>query len=247
MTLLIILNIWLMCRLAFIEHETPLPNRLLIGVILIVVLAGGLLSFSWGMLGVVSLLVLSLMASERWLPEVHLNLWRLLMVLLVLLALGLARPHFPTDAWIPGLLDMDRVAVGRIVTALWVLMGLLLLANEVNLLIRALFHHFQLEPTQAAEQNAADATEEASAEKRIDQREYNAGRIIGILERWLMYSVIVVSHNYNVIAFILAAKGFARFRQLEERAFAEYVLIGTLASTLFTVAVSEGILFLKSL
>lgn len=247
MTLLIILNIWLMGRLAFIEHEAPLPNRLLIGVILIVVLAGGLLSFSWGMLSIVSLLVLSLMASERWLPAVHLNLWRLLMVLVVLLALGLARPYFPADAWIPGLLNMNRVVFGRVETALWVLMGLLLLANEVNLLIRALFHHFQLEPTQAVEQESADTAQEANSEKQIDQREYNAGRIIGILERWLMYSVIVVSQNYNVIAFILAAKGFARFRQLEERAFAEYVLIGTLASTLFTVVVSEIIIFLSRL
>lgn len=33
----------------------------------------------------------------------------------------------------------------------------------------------------------------------------------------------------------LAAKGFARFRELDQIEFAEYVLIGTLASTLFTI------------
>lgn len=76
----------------------------------------------------------------------------------------------------------------------------------------------------------------------LDQREYNAGRVIGILERWLMYSVIVTSQNYNVIAIIIAAKGIARFRELDRREFAEYVLIGTLASTLLTIVVGEAVI-----
>ena len=54
-----------------------------------------------------------------------------------------------------------------------------------------------------------------------------------------MYSVLLVSQNFNVIALIIAAKGFARFRQMEERAFAEYVLIGTLASMLLTILVAQ--------
>ncbi|MBA3979023.1 MAG: hypothetical protein C0462_00310 [Alcanivorax sp.] len=66
--------------------------------------------------------------------------------------------------------------------------------------------------------------------------------MIGLMERWLMYAVLVAAQNYNVIAFVLAAKGFARFRQMDQRAFAEYVLIGTLASTLFTVLISLLIL-----
>ncbi|MBK81962.1 MAG: hypothetical protein CMQ43_13725 [Gammaproteobacteria bacterium] len=64
---------------------------------------------------------------------------------------------------------------------------------------------------------------------------------MGILERWLMYSVLVVSDEYAVIAVVVAAKGFARFRQLDQREFAEYVLIGTLASTLFTIWVARAI------
>ncbi|MEX2365403.1 MAG: hypothetical protein WD601_02270 [Pseudohongiellaceae bacterium] len=64
----------------------------------------------------------------------------------------------------------------------------------------------------------------------MDDRENNAGRVIGMLERWLIYLVLVVAQTFNVIALILAAKGIARFQQLEEREFAEYVLIGTLAS-----------------
>lgn len=75
----------------------------------------------------------------------------------------------------------------------------------------------------------------------LDERAYNAGRVIGILERWLMYSVLVVSDEYAVNALVVAAKGFARFRQLDQREFAEYVLIGTLASTLLTIWVARGI------
>ena len=54
----------------------------------------------------------------------------------------------------------------------------------------------------------------------------------------------LVQQNYNVIALILAAKGIARFRQLEEREFEEYVLIGTLASILLTVMIGQAILYL---
>ncbi|PAV25505.1 hypothetical protein CF392_10725 [Tamilnaduibacter salinus] len=79
--------------------------------------------------------------------------------------------------------------------------------------------------------------------RTVDDREYNAGRVIGMLERWLIYLVVVFAQNYNVIALILAAKGFARFRQLEEREFAEYVLIGTLASILLTIVIGQGILY----
>jgi len=40
----------------------------------------------------------------------------------------------------------------------------------------------------------------------VDDREYNAGRVIGMLERWLIYLVVILAQNYNVIALILAAK-----------------------------------------
>jgi hypothetical protein len=42
-----------------------------------------------------------------------------------------------------------------------------------------------------------------------------------------------------VIAIVIAAKGIVRFRELDRREFAEYVLIGTLASTLLTIMIGE--------
>ena len=40
----------------------------------------------------------------------------------------------------------------------------------------------------------------------------------------------MLSGNIGAIGFVLAAKGITRFRQLDDRDFAEYVLIGTLLS-----------------
>ena len=104
--------------------------------------------------------------------------------------------------------------------------GALLLTNEVNLLIRHGFRLLGLEPKVADDADPLAPT---------DQREYNAGRTIGILERWLIYAALLGGADFAVIAFIVAAKGFARFKQLDRRAFAEYILVGTLASTLAAV------------
>ncbi|OZG71199.1 hypothetical protein BTA51_22350 [Hahella sp. CCB-MM4] len=71
-----------------------------------------------------------------------------------------------------------------------------------------------------------------------DDQEYNAGRIIGILERWIIMVVILVTNQLSVVAFIMAAKSFARFKQLDEKVFAEYVLVGTLLSTFLTLVVA---------
>lgn len=55
------------------------------------------------------------------------------------------------------------------------------------------------------------------------------GRVIGIMERGIVF-VLVLTNNLSALGLVLAAKGFARFRQLDDRDFAEYVLIGTLLS-----------------
>lgn len=115
-------------------------------------------------------------------------------------------------------------------TAQWtafnaILFGALLLSNEVNLLIRHGFHRMRLEP------KSSDTSD-------TDTTEYNAGRVIGMLERYLMYTVLLAANSYNAIGFIVAVKGIARFKQMDERHFAEYVLVGTLASTLAAIAVA---------
>lgn len=55
------------------------------------------------------------------------------------------------------------------------------------------------------------------------------GVLIGYLER-LLIIVLVLIDAVPGIAFIVAAKSIARFKQLDDRDFAEYFLLGTLAS-----------------
>ena len=81
--------------------------------------------------------------------------------------------------------------------------------------------------------------EVAAAPKSISAEEPGAGKIIGNLERFLILTLVILE-EYTAIAFVLTAKSVARFRELEERGFAEYYLIGTLTSTL--VAIIVGLL-----
>jgi hypothetical protein len=122
---------------------------------------------------------------------------------------------------------------------LGVLFGLLVLTNEINLFIRMVFHHFGMEPAR----DAAPASTDASTHG-IDRHEYNTGRVIGILERWLMYLVMLSTNDLGAIAFIVAAKGLARMKQLDDKVFAEYMLIGTLLSMLSAALMGSWVLML---
>jgi hypothetical protein len=98
------------------------------------------------------------------------------------------------------------------------LTGLLLAGNEANLAIRAVFDLLDLKPRSLP-----------AGQGVIDVGEFNRGRVIGLLERVLLYWFILQG-QFGAIGFILAAKAFTRFKALDDRPFAEYVLIGTLMS-----------------
>lgn len=115
--------------------------------------------------------------------------------------------------------------------------GLLFLMNETNLMVRLVFEAFGFSPLQASAAShpttpTGFSTARVTAPAVKD--EYQAGRIIGILERIFVYYA-VLQGVYAIIGFITAAKAFARFKELEKRAFAEYVLIGTLISVLMAL------------
>jgi hypothetical protein len=64
------------------------------------------------------------------------------------------------------------------------------------------------------------------------------GAAIGVLERLLIVTFILVGAE-SAIGLVVAAKTIARFRQLDDRDFAEYYLLGTLASV--SVAIVTGL------
>ena len=66
----------------------------------------------------------------------------------------------------------------------------------------------------------------------------NVGAVVGILER-LLVVILVFDHAELAIGLVVAAKTLARFKQLDERPFAEKYLVGTLASV--TIAVASAI------
>lgn len=61
-----------------------------------------------------------------------------------------------------------------------------------------------------------------------------AGSTIGALERWLTL-VLTLAGQYAAIAIVFAAKSIARFDELKRRPWAEYYLVGSLASVLSAV------------
>lgn len=74
-----------------------------------------------------------------------------------------------------------------------------------------------------------------------------AGSIIGNLERGLAYLFILSGQPQN-IGFLLAAKSVLRFSSAkEDRGISEYVIIGTLLSFGWAIAVSMGVLALRDL
>jgi hypothetical protein len=109
------------------------------------------------------------------------------------------------------------------------LLGALLVMNEVNLALRIQLKWLKLGP-----ENAASG---GTTSKAARSPEYMHGKVIGILERILIY-VAVLSNQVAAIGLVLAAKGFVRFKEMDDRRFAEYVLIGTLLSALTAILVA---------
>ena len=67
----------------------------------------------------------------------------------------------------------------------------------------------------------------------------NGGRLIGWLERFLFFAFLLQA-QYAAVGFVLAAKGVARYGEIKEakdQKVAEYVLIGTMISLAWTIAV----------
>jgi len=60
------------------------------------------------------------------------------------------------------------------------------------------------------------------------------GRAIGVLERAMALTLVLLG-QYGALGLVVAAKSLARFKNLEDREFAEYFLVGTLASLMLAL------------
>lgn len=86
--------------------------------------------------------------------------------------------------------------------------------------------------------------ENMSVQLEMDHKSLpNAGKYIGILERFFVLAFIILGH-WEAIGLLIAAKSVFRFNDLKEsnsRKLTEYILIGTLLS--FGIAILTGIVY----
>ncbi|MCY1691100.1 DUF3307 domain-containing protein [Exiguobacterium sp. SL14] len=107
----------------------------------------------------------------------------------------------------------------------------LMLAPFAPRLIEA---HFERKVTRKEQLDGVSrtVTHEVEDSARSYTTELNGiGRYIGLVERAII-TLLVVTNATGAIGFIIALKALARFKQFEDRRFAEYYIIGSLLSIL---------------
>ena len=110
--------------------------------------------------------------------------------------------------------------------------GLLITIIELNHIIRSILKSVKAAPVKRK------INADTDTDTDTDTDELKRGKIIGAIERVLFF-FFVLTGNYTSIGFILAAKGIIRFKELDDKDFAEYVLIGTLLSTSLSIFCAE--------
>ncbi len=128
----------------------------------------------------------------------------------------LLAPLSSLPAWIPLLVQRQWVLIREPTLAIQILVGLLafcLLWTWATLVTVSLIAIAR--PRQVVDGATQDL---------------GAGEIIGVLERLLIYLLILGGGGLATVGFVVAAKSAARFPQFKDQAFAEYFLIGSLTS-----------------
>jgi hypothetical protein len=112
---------------------------------------------------------------------------------------------------------------------LWLLIGYLLILNPTSIIIDIATQKWQKDIN------------------KNDKGLHNAGKWIGILERVLILTFILIN-QYAAIGFLIAAKSIFRFGDLtknKEQKLTEYIVIGTFLS--FTITLLIGLLVLNQM
>ncbi len=129
-----------------------------------------------------------------------------------------------------------------LVAALIIAAGLVLDTNGGTVVVRKLLERY---PEVIPQDNSSDPLTTSGSTPPVrgipavpNLRRYAMGRTIGVLERTLLF-IMVLFGQWGALGLVLAAKSIARAGEFRNRNFAEYYLIGTLASTL--VAIVTGL------
>ena len=76
----------------------------------------------------------------------------------------------------------------------------------------------------------------------VPATELSRGAVIGVLERAIALTLVLLG-QFGALGLVIATKALARFKALDNRDFAEYFLIGTLASLLFALLIGIAVRF----
>lgn len=126
--------------------------------------------------------------------------------------------------WVP----LPTGAIAPLTAWLVVAAGLVFNAKGGTIIVRLLLHRF---PKVFPDSNGEEAGP------------YAMGRTIGVLERLLLY-VLVLMGQWGALGLVIAAKSIARFRELDSQTFADYYLTGTLTSILVAITTGIGVRWL---
>ncbi len=236
-----LLNFVLVSRLVYVFEDAPISRRRFLAMVLIQVV--GLLSFeisiTWGVLLV--LMIGQAILFQRYETRSggsegnrSFSLLITIVLLSVFFSPALCIPFNPAPFGAIDRLGEYTILLLPFRAIRWehagvVVMGFLLVLNEANLFLRSQLRRLNLAPRH--NENAEEAND------GLSEGEYNTGRIIGMLERAIIF-VAVLNNEVTAIGLVLAAKAFTRFKEFESRRFAEYVLIGTLLSAFIAVFVA---------
>ena len=106
---------------------------------------------------------------------------------------------------------------------LLIITGYLICTKPANILIKEVFRAFEIKIKQNGDENTDIP---------------NAGKLIGIIERWLVLTFILIN-QFEAVGFLIAAKSILRYKD-DHTLKTEYVLIGTMLS--FGIAIGMGII-----
>lgn len=240
-----LMNIVLVSRLVFLHRDTPLTMPRAIGMVVLQITGLFLFEFSgaWTALAI----ILTILSGVMFYFENSLRTADLIRPLVMIATAAIGSVYFSSVVNLDfsgrviefvhnasrytSLLSAPQVVRWSAINL--VTFGLLIVISEANSVIRYIFNLLRIAPS---------PKDDPRGKRAVDSDEYKAGRAIGILERMLIY-LLVLKGQYAAIGIVLVAKGFTRFKELDERRFAEYVLIGTLLSTLLALLVGEFIGF----
>ena len=148
--------------------------------------------------------------------------------------------HLPLSSWGIGRFEPGHVAAVILIASIVIYVEI----GGTNI-VRGLLEKGRILPKVKSvpkEENAsapANGQPQNPENKKVDEDEYNHGRLIGNVERLLLLALVAIQ-AYQALAFLMTAKGLFRAKELESRSFSEYFLVGTLVSSL--VAVAAGLI-----